>query len=290
MPSNRRVKLLGLTIALIIISILYVTHSARQSDAEFTARTLTALQAQDVADAKIASEEQLAKQLKDEQRRAALREKEEGRTKTTIDVPEAKVDLKRKPEGKAEDLISDEKSTAATEGKSPVRMGGSGERTPKKVGEGGKWDVSGSSGGVGKQEVLDTKDGGDGGVKKKEEEKTEEEMDVDAELNAILKRSPIIIFSKSYCPHSRRAKNIFALYNIVPAPHIVELDQHHLGPQLQAALEKSTGRRTVPNVLISGKSIGGGDDVAALHDHRELLGKIKSMGGKRIMEAELKKD
>lgn len=59
---------------------------------------------------------------------------------------------------------------------------------------------------------------------------------------------------------------------------------HPLGPGLQAALEKSTGRRTVPNVLINGKSIGGGDDVAALDESNTLIAKIKEMGGKRIME------
>ena len=77
---------------------------------------------------------------------------------------------------------------------------------------------------------------------------------------------------------------MFAEYRITPAPYIVELDEHSLGPKLQAQLERSTGRRTVPNVLISGMSIGGGDDVAKLHDEGELAGKIQSLGGKRITE------
>ena len=64
----------------------------------------------------------------------------------------------------------------------------------------------------------------------------------------------------------------------------MELDQHDLGPGLQSALEKSTGRRTVPNVLINGKSIGGGDDVAALHADGKLVEIVKAMGGKRVME------
>jgi glutaredoxin-related protein len=45
-----------------------------------------------------------------------------------------------------------------------------------------------------------------------------------------------------------------------------------------------TGRKTVPNVLINGKSIGGGDDVAELDTRRELINKVKSMGGKRMTE------
>lgn len=43
----------------------------------------------------------------------------------------------------------------------------------------------------------------------------------------------------------------------------------------------------MPNVLISGRSIGGGDDVQALDEGNTLVDKVKSMGGKRIMEAKL---
>ncbi|KAF1817408.1 glutaredoxin [Eremomyces bilateralis CBS 781.70] len=116
---------------------------------------------------------------------------------------------------------------------------------------------------------------------------TEEDVEVEAELNTILKKSPIIIFSKTYCHFSMNAKRIFGAYKIVPEPYIVELDEHPLGPKLQAKLGESTGRRTVPNILINGKSIGGGDDVAQLHEQGKLIETVKSMGGKRIMEATL---
>ncbi len=43
----------------------------------------------------------------------------------------------------------------------------------------------------------------------------------------------------------------------------------------------------MPNVLINGKSIGGGDDVEALDVKGELVEKVRGMGGKRIMEAKL---
>ena len=76
-------------------------------------------------------------------------------------------------------------------------------------------------------------------------------------------------------------------YTIVPAPYVVELDIHPLGPGLQDALAKSTGRRTVPNVLVSGRSIGGGDDIEALDAGGDLIQKVKGMAGKRIMEAKL---
>ena len=54
--------------------------------------------------------------------------------------------------------------------------------------------------------------------------------------------------------------------------------------ELQNKLKAATGRRTVPNILINGKSIGGSDDVAALHEKGELKAKILAMGNKRITE------
>ncbi|KAF1993530.1 glutaredoxin [Amniculicola lignicola CBS 123094] len=118
-----------------------------------------------------------------------------------------------------------------------------------------------------------------------QEGETAEDHEVELELNAILKKSPIIIFSKSYCPYSKKAKHILLnMYNINPAPFVVELDQHPLGAKLQETLAKSTGRRTVPNVLLMGKSIGGGDDIEVLHESRKLEDTIKSMGGSRIID------
>ncbi|EAS31685.3 glutaredoxin [Coccidioides immitis RS] len=118
------------------------------------------------------------------------------------------------------------------------------------------------------------------------QESDSKEVEIEAEFNSILKRSPIIIFSKSYCPYSRKAKYILLeKYSIVPAPFVVELDEHPLGQELQALLSSNTGRRTVPNVLINGKSIGGGDDIEALDISRELAPKIKQMVGRRLVEA-----
>lgn len=45
----------------------------------------------------------------------------------------------------------------------------------------------------------------------------------------------------------------------------------------------------MPNVLVSGRSIGGGDDIEALDMQGVLIEKVKAMAGKRIMEAKLTK-
>lgn len=62
---------------------------------------------------------------------------------------------------------------------------------------------------------------------------------------------------------------------------------HPLGPLLQASLKKTTGRGTVPNILVNGKSIGGGDDIQQLHEGNKLIDTLKNLGGKRIMEIKL---
>ncbi|KAF2129383.1 glutaredoxin domain-containing protein [Dothidotthia symphoricarpi CBS 119687] len=119
------------------------------------------------------------------------------------------------------------------------------------------------------------------------EHETPEDHEVEMELNAILRKSPTIVFSKSYCPYSKMAKHILLdKYTIVPEPYVVELDLHPLGPKLQEFLGHMTGRRTVPNVLLMGKSIGGGDDMQELDETDALVEKFKTMGGTRITKVE----
>ncbi|EGO52209.1 hypothetical protein NEUTE1DRAFT_149795 [Neurospora tetrasperma FGSC 2508] len=112
---------------------------------------------------------------------------------------------------------------------------------------------------------------------------TEEHHAILEELRSILKKSPIIIFSKSYCPYSKKAKSLLlGDYQIDPAPYVVELDQHPLGPGIQAELGDRTGRKTVPNILVGGISIGGSDDIAKLDQEKTLIEKIMSLAGKRL--------
>jgi glutaredoxin len=74
----------------------------------------------------------------------------------------------------------------------------------------------------------------------------------------------------------------------VPAPYVVELDEHPMGKLLQDKLAAMTGRRTVPNILVSGKSIGGGDDIADLDGRGELAVTVKAMVGKQMQVMQAK--
>jgi glutaredoxin 3 len=58
----------------------------------------------------------------------------------------------------------------------------------------------------------------------------------------------------------------------------IELDMRDDGPSIQSALASLTGRSTVPNVFVGGKSIGGGDDTAAAHRSGSLRKALEAAG------------
>ena len=84
---------------------------------------------------------------------------------------------------------------------------------------------------------------------------------------------PVVVFGKSYCPYCHKAIR----YLSQTGCHYlnINLDEYYLyveitprrpdGAEIQSALAELTGRRTVPNVFINQKSIGGGDDTERLY-------------------------
>ncbi|KAI3451018.1 hypothetical protein Pfo_007683 [Paulownia fortunei] len=77
----------------------------------------------------------------------------------------------------------------------------------------------------------------------------------------VIYSNKIAIFSKSYCPYSLRAKRIFS--ELEEQPFVVELDLRDDGYKIQDVLLEMVGRRTVPQVFVNGKHIGGSDDLQA---------------------------
>ncbi|KIJ49592.1 hypothetical protein M422DRAFT_27956 [Sphaerobolus stellatus SS14] len=80
-----------------------------------------------------------------------------------------------------------------------------------------------------------------------------------------LARTPVIVFSKTYCPYSREAKKLLARYKLDPPPKVVEVDTRSDGDLIKRLLIRLTNRRTFPNVILRGRSLGGFDDIRALH-------------------------
>ncbi|EPT04607.1 hypothetical protein FOMPIDRAFT_1045882 [Fomitopsis schrenkii] len=102
--------------------------------------------------------------------------------------------------------------------------------------------------------------------------------DWDAHLKVMQNDIPVVVFSKTYCPFSQRAKALLETYELDPPPLIVELNTRQDGPLIQKILQRLTGRRTVPNVLVHGTSLGGSDDVHALHEQHKLKGIFEDAG------------
>jgi glutaredoxin 3 len=64
----------------------------------------------------------------------------------------------------------------------------------------------------------------------------------------------IVVFSKTYCPYCDRVKKLFHKLGVVN-PTIRELDACADESQIQAALERKTKQKTVPNVFIAGHHV-----------------------------------
>jgi glutaredoxin 3 len=88
--------------------------------------------------------------------------------------------------------------------------------------------------------------------------------------------NPLVVFSKSYCPYCKKAKE--TLSEIGAKPLVFELDLRPDGRAIQDYLFTLTGRGTVPNVFIKAKSIGGGDDTQAMYKSGELENALRKAG------------
>lgn len=132
------------------------------------------------------------------------------------------------------------------------------------------------------QESVDDNDPKDALTK----QEPEEEFDAVKELIQIRAMSPMTVFSKTYCPYSKKLKKLLQdSYQITPEPTIVELDKHSHGKLLQEYLGELTGRSTVPNVIVgvSNESKGGADDFIKMHNDGELLQNLRTWGDKNLV-------
>lgn len=76
----------------------------------------------------------------------------------------------------------------------------------------------------------------------------------------------IIIYSKAFCPYCDRAKQLLEHKGLDYTEYRVDLDPEHY----QTMLAKSDGRRTLPQIFIDGRGIGGFDDLWALEQQGQL--------------------
>ncbi|KVI06354.1 glutaredoxin-like [Cynara cardunculus var. scolymus] len=95
-------------------------------------------------------------------------------------------------------------------------------------------------------------------------------------VKEIVSSHPVVVFSKTYCGFCKRMKQLFSELNV--SYKLVELDEESDGNEVQSALAEWTGQRTVPNVFIGGKHIGGSDAVMEKHQAGKLVPMLTEAG------------
>lgn len=95
---------------------------------------------------------------------------------------------------------------------------------------------------------------------KAEEEKPEESKAqwMENKIKETNAENKVVIYSKSYCQYSKKAKEIFDKLGVEYVA--LELNEFEEGAEVQEALAAMTGIRTVPQVFVNGDLIGGSDD------------------------------
>ncbi|WZZ09827.1 hypothetical protein YC2023_095748 [Brassica napus] len=89
----------------------------------------------------------------------------------------------------------------------------------------------------------------------------------------------VVVYSKTWCSYCIEVKTLFKRLGVQPL--VIELNElGPQGPQLQKVLERLTGQRTVPNVFVGGKHIGGCTDTVKLKRKGDLALMLAEANGK----------
>ena len=99
---------------------------------------------------------------------------------------------------------------------------------------------------------------------------------VAAELAALIKSAPVVVFTWSFSPFSKKACQL--LDGLGGRYTTVELDKVPRGFALKKELSKATDRSSVPHVFIRGESVGGcfdGPGLVPLYQSGELQKMLK---------------
>lgn len=91
----------------------------------------------------------------------------------------------------------------------------------------------------------------------------------------LIKEHEIFVASKTYCPYCSATKKL--LKDLDLDAYVLELDTMEEGPEIQLALLELSGQKTVPNVYISGKHVGGNSDLQSLYKQGTLTETLKAL-------------
>ncbi|KAJ7163905.1 glutaredoxin [Mycena crocata] len=95
-------------------------------------------------------------------------------------------------------------------------------------------------------------------------------MSVQEFVEKSIDSNKITIFSKTWCPYCAKAKALFNAEFPEETPYVIELDERDDGDAIQDYLATKTGQRSVPNVFVNQKQVGGNDKTQAAFQSGEL--------------------
>lgn len=78
--------------------------------------------------------------------------------------------------------------------------------------------------------------------------------------------SNVLMYCTEICPYCVRAERLLRAKGVME----IEKIRVDLQPELRVAMMQKTGRRTVPQIYIGTRHVGGYDDLAALEHSGEL--------------------
>jgi len=95
--------------------------------------------------------------------------------------------------------------------------------------------------------------------------------------DAFIKENKVAVFSKSWCPFCEKVKTLLKTNNI--PFEALELDLTEDGAAIQEVLLEKTGQKTVPNVFVNGRHLGGCDATLQAHADGKLSTMMNGAGG-----------
>lgn len=88
-------------------------------------------------------------------------------------------------------------------------------------------------------------------------------QDILDDIKRTVKDHKVVVYSSSYCPYCTNTQKL--LQSLNQEATIIEATN-----EMKRGLSEITGQRTVPNIFISGKHIGGNSHIQDLHRSGEL--------------------
>lgn len=202
MPSSRRLKVTGLVILLTVLIVLYITQGASTThNSPFYTRTVAAIQQKESAAAR---SEVIAAERQRQERVDKIQREHDKAVADAANTPLVKAGVQKPLVAEDHDAITGQKVTDKVKPVAGRKIMKDDRIYPGTPAEGDDDGVAKVGNIEPKATSRKPKSGADDASSTTE--KTAEEHQIDAELNDILKKGPIIIFSKSYCPHSQKAK------------------------------------------------------------------------------------